>query len=826
MAESVVSSVGQTIGKLLVDEAKFLRGVEGKVKDLHRELGLVQGLLRDADARREHNETVREWVAQLRDSAYDAEDVIERYFLKAALTEGRNIIKAYACFMAKCSCVQVHDVGTEIDGLKSRISDVGDKMQKYGIRPLNEGERKCARVLTPQQTYAHFEEEDFVGREDGIEELVKELKDGKHTVVALWGMGGLGKTTHAKRVFNHDKLKNHFTGFAWACISQEYHVRDILEGILVKLIPDKREKVREMRNDDLLENLYTTQKRKRCIVVLDDIWTKQAWDGLRAAFPVKYTRSKLLITTRNKEVAEYINPHCFLHELQCLSHEESWVLLKKRAFPKMKEITEDKKKLGDELLKKCGGLPLAVIVLGGLLAVNKWETVHRNINLYFCDKSDVFKVLAFSYDDLPWNLKPCFIYLASFPEDVEIPVKRVLRMWIAEGFVPFDSFDEEKDTTIEDVVEQYLMELVKRGLVQVRLNLIGNVKTCHLHDLMRDLCVFKARQEKFLSFHKIQQDNEREGSSSSMATEVGTNKDYAPRSNSYVLPLWKNYQTDFLRVLALDDLDCVRGNLPRSVGDLVHLRFLSLARSKFEGLPQSMGNLVCMEFLDLFISGLTMVSMPNVLSKMRRLRYLRLPCNFAVKEKFHAVRKELRLGTLQNLRTLRNFSPKKCNVNDISKLINLQNLTVIPWDDPIELEIFPQLVKFKFKYLRSSSFYLRNYFWTEDGLSKMSNYCYSCKLSIRGKIKKLPEHKSLPEQLRKLVLLHSRLEEDPMLILEKLPHLVVLMLGFSAFLGNKMEWRATKGAVPHLSRLGISDCPYLWEGGGLPRINNLISLYH
>jgi len=110
---------------------------------------------------------------------------------------------------------------------------------------------------------------------------------------------------------------------------------------------------------------------------------------------------------------------------------------------------------------------LAVIVLGGLLAVNKWETVHRNINLYFCDKSDVFKVLAFSYDDLPWNLKPCFLYLVSFPEDVEIPVKRVLHMWIAEGFVPFDSSDEERETTIENVAEQYLMELVKRGLVQV-----------------------------------------------------------------------------------------------------------------------------------------------------------------------------------------------------------------------------------------------------------------------------------------------------------------------------------------------------------------------
>ncbi|KAI6707016.1 hypothetical protein NL676_009978 [Syzygium grande] len=870
MAEAVVSFMVETIGKLLTDEARFLWGVEGKVKDLQEELKLIMGLLRDADGKREHHQAVGEWVAQLRDIAYDAEDVIERYILRVAPKKERNIIKACACFVAKCTCVQVHVVGTEIEGLKSRISYLGRQMQNYGLKFVNEGEQD--RALMPERSYAYFEE-DIVGREDSIEKLVKALKDEKqHRVVSIWGMGGLAISMVSLS----------------ASISKNFHEREILVGIFEKLIPNKGEEVNSMGKEKLCETLYKIQQEKRCIVFLDDIWTIQDWKDIRAAFPVENTRSKLLITTRNREVAEYIDPHGFIHEPPVLSDQESRELLMKMVFPKTErvgqaivvdqavdgiarrsetegrrqEITQNMKRLGDELLKKCGGLPLAVKVLGGLLAAKEWEKIYRNIDSYLSNDDDVSKVLALSYDDLPWQLKPCFLYLASFPEDAKIPVKKVLHMWIAEGFVSSPAYGGGGEITVEDIAERYLMELVNRGMVQAQFKLNGNIKTCHLHDLMRELCISKATQESFLSIRNIQLNNEMEVCSSSMAAckarrlslnvrgsakgNIFSRVEQIGRTMLHLRTLMLFYSGEyvegmqfrpicinnkFLRVLKLERLVNMRGSLPKEVEDLVHLRFLSLAGSGFEGLPQSMGNLLRMEFLDLRVKKI--VTVPNVLWKMRRLRHLCLPCRFTVEKKFGEDRKKLRLDTLKSLHTLINFRLNNCDVNDVAKLTNLRKLTLAIIDVANDkLEIIPQLAKFDLKHLQSSSFYFLSPYSTfkEGEWSKMSSYTYFCKLSMFGMIEKLPEHKNLPRQLRKLVLLWSFLEEDPMPILGRLQHLVVLLL-CEPFMGKEMvcsaggfpqlkhlvldhlpfleELRVAEGAMPHLSRLEISRCPRL-----------------
>ncbi|CDP07960.1 unnamed protein product [Coffea canephora] len=126
-------------------------------------------------------------------------------------------------------------------------------------------------------------------------------------------------------------------------------------------------------------------------------------------------------------------------------------------------------KLGKKILKNCGGLPLAVVVLGGILKTKKslreWNAVHENIKSYldrgekFRKEGEVSKVLAYSYYDLPWQLKPCFLYLGKFREDSDIGVESLYQMWIGEGMI-FDN-DRTRQEPMMDVAERYLEELAK-----------------------------------------------------------------------------------------------------------------------------------------------------------------------------------------------------------------------------------------------------------------------------------------------------------------------------------------------------------------------------
>ena len=153
------------------------------------------------------------------------------------------------------------------------------------------------------------------------------------------------------------------------------------------------------------------------------------------------------------------------------------------------------------MLHHCGGLPLAITVLGGLLsnkqAIDEWEILHKNIktllrkgkiNEQHDSNLGVSRVLGLSCNELPYHLKPSFLYLASFPEDYEIRAKELCRLWMAEGFV-----------SNEDVACKCLSELVERCIVQVaKWGLTVRIRTCRLHDLLLDLCLSKAQEENFL----------------------------------------------------------------------------------------------------------------------------------------------------------------------------------------------------------------------------------------------------------------------------------------------------------------------------------------
>ncbi|KAL6124134.1 hypothetical protein ACLB2K_076649 [Fragaria x ananassa] len=248
--------------------------------------------------------------------------------------------------------------------------------------------------------------------------------------------------------------------------------------------------------------------------LLDVIWALDAWNSFKGGFSMnEETESRILLTTRNGEIASLARGNNFLYESRALRADESWNLFRKIAISEVDDPNSQsyskKEELGKSMLQHYVGLPLAIIVLTGLLArkdtIDEWKTVHKNVDVYIRRGRDLEQeykgqkyegaswVLALSYDNLPYCLKLCFLYLGNFPEDYEIPVKRLTQLWMAEGFISTTS------EMMEDVSYNCFSELVERCMVQVGdVGSSGKIKSCHLHDLMRDLCLLKAKEENFV----------------------------------------------------------------------------------------------------------------------------------------------------------------------------------------------------------------------------------------------------------------------------------------------------------------------------------------
>ncbi|XWS30889.1 hypothetical protein CRYUN_Cryun23aG0029900 [Craigia yunnanensis] len=655
-----------------------------------------------------------------------------------------------------------------------------------------------------------------------------------------------------------------------------------------------------MKDDELAKKLYKVQQEKRCLIVIDDIWTTEAWETLYPAFPDETTvGSKILLTTRNKKVALDADLNGFLHEPECLNEEKSWELFQRKAFPRKDEpgfvVDKVMESLGREMVGSCAGLPLALIVLGGLLATketqNEWDMVHRNIRTHLARSKErgrqarLSEVLALSYHELPYQLKPCFLYLSQFPEDFEIPTKKLVQQWVAEGIVSLQDEVEvdERHETMEEVAESYLHDLINRSIVQLGVRgSTGTIKTCRLHDLMRDLCLAKAKQGNFIHIIDHVQGNKTNGALQSSTYSRTMSVSRIRRCAIYlsqnvqepVLPEYKKNPNlrslfffrpkkhrlldghflesvfDKFKLLKMLDLEGVKGleeKLPEDIGTLIQLRFLSLKKTRIRELPTSLVNLVSLQTLNLQtidkVSWESTVQVPNIIWKMEQLRHLYLPkwCG--------NVTDKLQLANLSNLQTLVNFPANKCDVKDLLPLTDLRKLVL---NDPRYFETFVQIFEPPNKTLK----YLMSLSLKTDLLSfpnkvvDLRQLLFGCprlcKLHVEGRIENLPKNNEFPSSLTKLTLWGSRLVEDPMEALGKLPHLKYLN-GWEVFTGKKMicskdsfpqlktlllrglpnfeEWTIEEGAMPTMSRLGISDCYKLkMVPDGLRFITNLREL--
>ncbi|KAF8393972.1 hypothetical protein HHK36_020174 [Tetracentron sinense] len=820
MAESAVTFLIERLATFTEQELKLLTGVRKELESITKELEMIRGYLKDADAKGESGGAVKVWVDQVRDIAYDTEDILDEFtYLQQQYQRHGFVGFLYKTVNSVKHLKLRHNLATQIQDIKENAVQVFAKWENYHLNRFEQSSSSnstCEMLLGLRQNALLLPNAELVGIDEPREKMIGWLVKGETRleVISVWSMGG----------------------------SESFKINELLKDLIKQLYGEINQSVPhgvETMDVASLKNLVNEfLQRKRYVVVLDDIWSIDAWEHLKYALPDSNCGSRIMVTTRSFDVASSCKePYGHVYNLEPLTEEDSWTLFCKKVF-RENSCPQQLEVLSRNILKICGGLPLAIVTIGGVLSTKEktlieWDMVHRSLGslLESNDKlKNMQKILSLSYNDLPYHLKPCFLYLSIFPEDHLIQSWRIIMTWIAEGLVR-----EREGLTLEEVAESYLYEFTARSLLQiVRTRHGGQVKGYKIHDLVHDILVKKSNELNFgvkvaeqktnwnqekvrrLSIHNIVGNIPENQSFTHLRSLFMFGVDTVPKSS--MRALFSSFR--LLRVLDLSDAPFEK--LPNEIVNLFHLRYLSLRRTKIRELPNSIGKLQNLETLDL--KGNFVCKLPSEIFKLKRLRFLMFYNISPVS--INESHKQVVIWSLVDLQVLRdiNVSQGEGVTRELGRLTKLKMLGLRGQrrEDGVDLcSSIEKMRNLRFLDVLSEGDTVLDIQYLSDPPIFLQ------KLYLKGRLEKFPDwiNPSL-ENLESIRLVGCSLGDDPLEFLQDLPNLVQLRLD-NAYDGREMcvkERGFQKLEILQVFRLkGLRFVSV--EKGGLSRLENL-SLGH
>ncbi|KAG6528222.1 hypothetical protein ZIOFF_010373 [Zingiber officinale] len=704
----------------------------------------------------------------------------------------------------------------------------------------------------------HFvEETQLVGINQSRDTLIKWVMDENYpelTTISLVGFGGLGKTTLAKIVYDDPIIVGgHFQSRVWIAVSQNYSIKELLKKI-IRQISINEQQIRDvfecqdaslnteqllniMDKAQLVKTIRDHLHGKRYMIVFDDVWSTEAWESLSIALPQGKEGSRVIVTSRSEEVANYScsRNRQFIFKISPLSPEKSWELFCRKVFEAPEySCPRELENVGKEILQKCDGLPLAIVTIGGLLSSKpdkkheEWKDFgdHLRLEIQTNDMlSKIHQILLLSYNDLSFHLKPCFLFLGIFPEDYQIGRKRLMRQWIAEGIVSgVGGFPAEK------VAERCFNQLVSRSLVQPsEFYYNGTVKSCRVHDMMLDVIISISRKENFVvllnehptippQHQKIRRLSWQGGSSGLVPnTDLSHLRSFTATAFGEDVALTDYRKQRLLRAIDLEgcrDLDHLH---PKSFSKLFLLKYLSLRNNfRLRRLPDSIGDLQNLEFLD--IRGTQIYKLPNTIVKLQNLVYLLSDVRIIQLPK--GIRRLKKLRTLGMAR-----ADNVQLLQEIGELVDLQKLAIWFGGNYLASRMLDAISALLSK-LNGNLRSLNIFHIPNDNLKKALDEVASpplllCKLQINAVLGGLPTWFASLEKVVKITLYETRLQLQDLQVLRNLHTLVKLVLGTESFDKNGEVLVFDQGGFTHLKYLDIQTDSVSFKKGALQSLEIL-----